>query len=660
MKAVHILLFVLLASWGTLTAGPTDHNGEPRNGRPHTEEPEPPGPTIRYRLSMPNPQTHYFEVEMRLSHVAAPTNATKAGYLDLKMPVWTPGSYLIREYPKNVEGFSASAVSANGQPRALRSEKIKKNAWRVYTDNDDEILVRYRVYAYELSVRTSFVDSEHGYVTPASMFLYHDALKNIPLELTVVPFRDWKSVTTALRAIPNNQSPITNNQSPITNNQSPAPNNQSPTTNNQVTVTAPNFDLLVDSPIEIGNQHSFRFTASGVPHTVAMFGIAENQYDQTRLAADYKRVCEAAASVVGELPVQDYTFIVHHIPTGGGGLEHLNSTTLETYRNPYQTESGYRGFLTLVAHEYFHLWNVKRIRPIALGPFDYETENYTSMLWWSEGVTSFYEDNILRRAGLVTPEQYLAIITNDINGIENQPGNRVQSAAEASMDAWIKYYRPNENSSNSTVSYYSKGSVLGTLLNLTILASTNGQRSLDDLMRKLYQDFYKAKGRGFTDAEFQAAASQVAGRDISDFFRRNVESADAIDYNSYFEPVGLKLVNAASRQSDGYLGASVSAGSGRPTITGVRRGSAAETDGLNVGDEVISVDNIRVGADDFLRLIGGHRVGDTVSLLVNRAGMLKRIPVTLIANPLASYRLEPMTNPTPQQQALYKRWLFIN
>ncbi|GAB2538336.1 M61 family metallopeptidase [Spirosoma aerophilum] len=586
------------------------------------ETPPAPSPTVTYVLSMPEPQTHYFEVEMQLKNVAAATNAKKNGYLDIKMPVWTPGSYLIREYAKNVEGFTATAGG-----KTVVSDKIRKNAWRVFT-SDDNVTVRYRVYANELTVRTSFVDADHGYVTPAGMFMYHDALKNIPLRLVVQPYKAWKNVATGL----------------------------DPVEGQAYTYEAPDFDLLVDSPIEIGNHKTFTFTASNIPHTVAMFG--EVDYNEQRLATDYKRVCEAAASVVGEHPCKHYTFIVHHIPPGGGGLEHLNSTTLETTRNAYATEANYKRFLSLVAHEYFHLWNVKRIRPVALGPFDYENENYTHMLWLSEGCTSFYQEYILRRAGFHSPEAYLNLVASSITDIENQPGTRVQSAAESSWDAWIKGYRPNENSANTTISYYSKGSVLGSLLNLAILAGSNGERSMDDLLRLLYAEYYKKQKRGFTDDEFRKAAEQVAGRKLDDFFNIGVNTAEPINYNAYFEPVGVKLVNVAAKTQDGFLGAASSPANGKSTITSVRRGSAAYTDGLNVGDEVISIDGVRVG-DDLLRFVSGRRVGDKINVLVNRAGFLREIPVTLTQNPLASYRLEPVDNPTAAQKALYNKWLYI-
>lgn len=593
------------------------------------DEPTPPAASVTYQLSMPQPQTHYFEVQMNLRNAAVVTSARRTGYVDIKMPVWTPGSYLIREYAKNVEGFAATAGDGVGRP--VRSEKIRKNAWRVYSA-DDNLTIRYRVYANELTVRTSFVDADHGYVTPASVFMYTDALRNGPLRLEVVPYKTWTNVATGLPRIGSEMTGFT--------------------------YEAPNYDILVDSPLEIGNHRTFSFTAAGVPHTVAMVG--EVEYDAAKLAADYKRVCETAASVVGEQPCKNYVFIVHHLPPGGGGggLEHLNSTTLQTTRNAYVTESGYKGFLTLVAHEYFHLWNVKRIRPVALGPFDYENENYTRLLWLSEGCTSFYEDYILRRAGYHTPEAYLGIVANDITQIENGPGNRVQSAAESSFDAWIKYYRPNENSQNSTVSYYSKGSVLGTLLNLAIWAGSNGERSMDDLMRYLYNEYYKKLGRGFTDEEFRRAAEQTAGRKLDDFFDVAVNGTDPINYNAYFAPVGLQLNNWAAKAQDGYLGAATTVQNGRTIVANVRRGSAAYTDGLNVGDEVLAVDSVRVG-DDLLRLVSGRRVGERLNVLINRGGLVRELPITLGQNPLVSYRLEPVANITLTQKALYNKWLYI-
>jgi predicted metalloprotease with PDZ domain len=235
------------------------------------------------------------------------------------------------------------------------------------------------------------------------------------------------------------------------------------------------FDELVDSPILVGNQAVYSFDVKGVPHTVAMAGQAD--YDAKRLTTDMQKVCEEATNVIGEHPCTDYTFIVVNASSGSGGLEHANSCVLHTARTVYTNETQYKNFLGLVAHEYFHLWNVKRIRPIELGPFDYDNENYTSMLWISEGFTSYYDDLICQRAGILSADRFLEISASNINTIENLPGNQVQPVCEASFDAWIKYYRSNENSSNATTNYYSKGSVLALLLDLEIVSATRRERN---------------------------------------------------------------------------------------------------------------------------------------------------------------------------------------
>lgn len=584
---------------------------------------QPPAPSITYVLSMPQPQTHYFEVEMRLSGIDAATNLKKNGYVDVKMPVWTPGSYLIREYAKNVEGFRATA---GGRP--VRVEKIRKNTWRVYA-NADPITLNYKVYAYELSVRTSYIDESHGYLNGASIFTFVDPLRNQPHRLIINPYKDWKKISTGLKPV----------------------NGQ---TN---TFEAADYDVLVDSPIEIGNHRTFSFTAAGVPHTVAMYG--EGPYDEQRVSGDMKKICEAATAVIGEHPCENYTFIVHQTPNGGGGLEHANSTTLQVTRNAFSSAAGYQGFLGLVAHEYFHLWNVKRIRPKALGPFDYENENYTNLLWVAEGITSFYDTYLLRRAGFQTPAQYMTAVADEITDVENQPGNRVQSVTESSFDAWIKYYRPNENSSNSTISYYSKGSILGGLLNLTILSSTGGQKSLDDLMRYLYAEYYKKQKRGFTDDEFQQAAETVAGRKLDEFFRKYVYGTETIDYNAFFRPFGVELLDVGGNRKDPYLGASTRFADGKLIITAVRRDSPAWNDGLNVNDELVAINGTRVGSD-LSAVLASAKSGDMVDVLVNRAGALKTLKVKLGTYPLVNYQLIQLPTPTPEQRALSAKWLFTS
>ncbi|WP_345225923.1 M61 family metallopeptidase [Hymenobacter koreensis] len=572
-------------------------------------------PTLRYVLSMPAPQTHYFEVEMQLSGFSGRST-------DVKMPVWAPGSYLIREFAKNVEGFAAST----GGGQALQVEKINKNTWRIAHPGQKNVTVRYRVYANELSVRTSFIDASHGYLNGTSVFMYPEGQQKLPSTVEVRPADGWKEVSTSLKPVGAGPS---------------------------FTFQSSNYDELADSPIEIGNHRVLTFDVKGTPHRIAMYG--PGNYNPERVTADFKRICETSQEVVGQNPLDRYLFIVHNLERGGGGLEHLYSTTLQVSRNAYNTEAGYLGLLGLAAHEYFHLWNVKRIRPIALGPFDYDRENYTNMLWLSEGGTEYFSNQIVQRAGFIKPEKYLEDLTTGINRVENTPGNRVQSAADASFDAWIKQYRPNENSNNTAISYYDKGEVIGAVLDLMIVNATAGQKSYDDVMRLLYDQYYKKLNRGFTDAEFQDAVAKVAGRRFDDFFKRSVYGTARLDYEGALGYAGLRLVNTLA-QPEASLGATISIASGKPTVTGVVRDGSAWQGGLNVGDEVLALDGMRA-TDDLSRSLAGRAVGSTVRMLVARDGQLRELTIPLLASQAVRYRMEPVENATPAQLAVRKKWL---
>jgi predicted metalloprotease with PDZ domain len=573
-------------------------------------------PKVEYFLAMPEPHTHYFEVQMKVSDF-------QQSFIDFKLPVWTPGSYLIREYAKSVEGFTAK----NGNGQALKSEKVKKNTWRVYTDNAKEVTVNYKVYAFEISVRTSYLDASHGYLNGTNVFMFVPQLLQNPVTLKVTPYKEWKEISTGMETAGGDK----------------------------FTLQAPNYDMLVDSPIEIGNHKVLKFTADGgTDYEVAMYGDAV--YDATRLTSDMKTVVEEAGKVVGENPNKRYVFIVHNLTAGSGGLEHHNSTTLDVSRNTYQ--GSYVRFLSLVAHEYFHLWNVKRIRAKALGPFDYENENYTHLLWVAEGITSYYQDLILRRAGLVNADYMFNITVYGITNTENAPGNDVQSLAESSWDAWIKYYRPNENSNNTTISYYTKGALIGALLDLEILNSTNGEKGLDHVMRFLYDEYYKKQKRGFTDEEMQQAVEKVSGKNMKSFFEDYIFGTKEIDYNQYFGYAGLKLVKTPAGGNEGFLGANTSGGGGKLTISSVLRGTAAYEQGLYVNDEIIAVDNLRINsADELTRYVSSKKAGEKISVLINRDNLIKTVEITLGKNPNFTYRLEKLSGSSALQEKVLQKWI---
>jgi predicted metalloprotease with PDZ domain len=406
---------------------------------------------------------------------------------------------------------------------------------------------------------------------------------------------------------------------------------------------------LIDSPIEIGNHKVWDFKVNGIPHQIAFYGTVK--VDSSKFLADVTKVCEEAQKVVGENPCDHYLFIMHNIGRGTGGLEHLYSTTCSVSRSAYESESGYQGILSLLAHEYFHLWNVKRIRPKALGPFDYENENYTHNLWLSEGITSYYSGVILQRMGKISNQGYANRIAAEISSVENTPGNHLESAAEASWDAWIKYYRPNENSRNQTVSYYDKGSLLGYVLNAWIIKSTQGQKSIDDVFKHLYQAYYKKLNRGFTDAELEDAFSKVAGTSAKPIFESYVYGVQTPDYKNLFNEFGFTWSNTNEGKSIPYLGFTAVAGK----IISVYRGASAYMNGLNVGDEIVSVNKANFEGLD--KLLADKKVGDTILFTVKRDGLERSFVVPVQQSPLLAFSLTDQKTLNENQKKLRLKWL---
>jgi len=568
---------------------------------------------ISYTVSFPEAQAHYADVEMHISGLSQTS-------LDLKMPVWTPGSYLVREYAKSVESFSAASGN-----QTLPAPKVSKNCWRIQTAGHAAITVKYRVYCFEVSVRTSFVDAAHGFLSSAGTFMYPDKMLHEPSTIHIIPYKDWDKVST---------SPDMVNSDPFTRH-------------------APNYDILFDSPIEVGNQDVFGFDAAGVKYEVAMCG--GGNYNKEKLKTDMAKIVEQETAIFGENPNKHYVFIVHNYARGGGGLEHLSSTVLGASRDSYANDQGYHNFLGLVAHEHFHLWNVKRLRPIALGPFDYDNENYTTDLWIAEGFTAYYQNRVLRHANLSTPESYLNAVTGEINTIENQPGQKIQPLAEASFDAWIKAYRPNENSVNTGISYYDKGAVVGMLLDLEIINDTRGQQSLDDVMRYMYDTYYKQKNRGYTDAEFKDGLEKFAGKNLDDFYKKYIYGVAAIDYNKYLGYAGYKLSDELAGTNDPSLGIMLANNNGKKIVTNVLRGSAGWIDGINVNDEIVAIDGNQI--TDINTLLEGKKTGYKISVSVIRDGLPLTLPVTLLRSQRVKYKIDELSNANPQQLAVRKKWL---
>lgn len=571
--------------------------------------------SIHYNLRMSKPQNHYFEVEMLISDV-------KDAELEIKMPVWAPGSYLVREFAKNVN--LVKAFDENG--KALEVSKKSKNAWVVKKGSAKKVKVNYEVYSFELSVRTSFLDLTHGYVSGTGIFMYLDKLKDKAGTLSVYPHASFKKVTTAMPVASEKLS-----------------------SDNAFQYTFINYDQLVDCPMEIGNQEVFDFMSEGVKHTVSIYG--PGNHDIATLKVDMAKITSTATKVFGENPNKEYTFIIHNVVDGQGGLEHCNSTTLSVNRWTYQG-SEYIGFLSLVAHEYFHLWNVKRMRPVELGPFNYDEENYTSMLWVAEGFTSYYDELLLRRAGYYTQEQMIGKINSGINYVEGSEGSRVQPVAHASFDAWIKAYRPNENSGNTTMTYYSRGAMLAALLDAKIITKFKGKICLDDFLQALYKDFYKKMNRGFSEAEFQKALSDFMGEDMSAFFKSYVNGTETPSFKDYFAPLGVKVEYTGVKKAN--FGASFSPSNGKALVKGIRANSSAETAGLSVNDEIIGINGFRVDASELDGIFNSFNVGDEVSMLIAREDILLELKATISAYERPSFKLSIDTS---KKNDLLEYWM---
>ena len=571
-------------------------------------------PEIGYTISMSKPWTHLLEVEMRLKWNSPQDN------VELKMPVWTPGSYLIREYARHVQNFAVRGVGG----RDLVWEKINKNTWRIQPGGSSEMTVTYKVYSNELTVRTNELNDEHAFWNNAALLMFPAGQLAAPSTVTVVPYSNWKIAT----GLP-------------------------PVSGQANSYRAANFDILYDSPFEVSNFHEITFDVRGKPHRMVVTG--EGNYDLNKIAVDAAKIAEECVKIFGELPIENYLFIVNL--RGSGGLEHLNSTALQWNRFGFKPQSRYIGFLNLVAHEYFHLWNVKRIRPDALGPFDYENENYTKLLWVAEGTTAYYEGILLRRAGLITDRQMLETKATMIEQLQNRPGRFETSLEEASLDAWIKYYRQDENSVNNQISYYDKGEIVNMMLDITIRTASNGAKSLDDVMRHLYNEFYKTN-RNFTSEDFQKAAEAAAGRDLNDFFSKYVRGEAEIDFNGILAGVGLRLEVDESAANRAYIGADLTEdSSGKLTIRAIPAGTPAYEQGLNTADQIVAIDGYRASNSFLQTYIGDRKPNDTVRLTIFRFDKLRDITFKLGSDPRRELAIVPVDRPSDEQRRLYRDYM---
>jgi len=571
--------------------------------------------TLHYQVAMPQPTNHLFEVTLQVQ-------GWQAEVLDLKMPVWTPGSYLVREYARHLQDFAAEAE------QSLSWQKVSKNHWRIDTAGVSELTVRYRIFANELTVRTNHLDRTHGYFNGAALFFYVPGYEKQPLQVTIAPpAADWQ-IATPLPPVPGQQN----------------------------TFEAKDFDRLVDSPFEVGHQQRYEFEVLGKPHQYVIWG--QGNIEPDRVIADTKKIIETEANLFGGLPYDRYLFLLHLTSQGFGGLEHKDSCSLIYSRFGFRSDDRYHRFLQLVAHEFFHLWNVKRIRPKALEVFDYEQENYTPSLWFSEGTTSFYDLAFPFRAGIYDVKAYLSALDKEITRYLTTPGRSVQPLSESSFDAWIKLYRRDSNSDNAQISYYLKGEMVSLLLDLLIRARHQNRRSLDDVMRQLWQQFGKDE-IGFTPDQLEAVIQSIAEVDLTDFFDRFLHTTEELPFDTYLEPFGLRLQPEDTSSHPPMLGLTTKSENGREVVKFVESGSPAQQAGIDPDDELLAIDGLRIKADQLGDRLKDYRPGDSIQVTVFHQDELRTCSVTLAAPRSGSYQLVAIDSPSKSQKALLHGWLGI-
>lgn len=599
-------------------------------------------PRITYTISLLQPHTHLYDIQIDVDTQAADA-------VEFIMPSWTPGSYMIREYARNVQEFHAKA---NGH--SCTWHKTAKDAWQVVTAGAEQLTVHYRVYANELTVRTSHLDDSHGYFNGGSVFMYVNGRSVEPLTLRVITPAGWQ-VTTGLE--------------PLLQDVHQAAPVQAPAAVATHLFMAADYDELVDCPVECGTHRLLTFTVDGREHRIAIWG--HGNEDTARIVADSQRIVEVQRDLFGSLPYGHYTFLLHLTDGRAGGLEHRNSASNMVDRWIFQPSKSYERFLSLTSHEFFHVWNVKRIRPAVLGPFDYRRENYTHLLWIAEGITSYYDDLFLRRAELLTPERYLERVAEKIVTLQSQPGRHLQSLAQSSFDAWIKLYRPDENSANSSISYYLKGSLVMLLLDLLLLQRTGARCSLDDVMRALYARYggdtvasiYAGSGLAEEDEFFsvvEAVAGTAAGS-FRSFYEQYIAGTAELPYDDVFAAAGLRLAwgyrDNGATTAPAWLGLSTRTERGRLVVATVRADGPAYAAGINTGDELLALNGWRIDEAGLAARLRERRAGDLVQLTFFRGSRLRQLDVVTVRAPFDQLQIIPVAEPTAAQRQILQRWL---
>ena len=553
--------------------------------------------------------------------------------LEIAMAVWIPGFYKVLDFSQYVETIEASTSA--GAPLVI--EKIRKNSWRIETKGESRVIVTYRVYGRELLTLANSVNADYAALNGASTFMAPAGdlagHRSRPHTVRLILPEGWSRSISGLPLYKGDENHF----------------------------IAGSFDLLVDSPILAGNPTVYEFEVAGKKHYLANEGEA-GIWDGG--AGDVEKIVEEVYRFWGQLPYDKYVFMnVLNEHRGGGGLEHFNSTLICSNRWASRVPEDYRVWLMLICHEYFHTWNVKRLRPVELGPFDYEREVLTRSLWIAEGLTAYYDDLLLSRAGLITHEQYLESLGRHIEDLQTTPGRKIRDLEMASFDTWLTFAKIDQNTYNSTIDYYSKGAVAGFLLDVKIRKATRGEKSLDDVMRRAYE-LYSGEG-GYTPEQFRDVASHVAGTDLTAWVHHATETTEEYSYEEALEYFGLRFKPAPGygdpeeslSPTNAWLGLETRDAGGRLLISKIPRGTPAYEHGFNVDDEILAIDDFRVRAGDWRDRLKRYRPGADATILIARNGLLHRLEVVFVEEPSKRWGIETAPEMSSQQQKNLESWL---
>jgi len=587
---------------------------------------------LKYELAFEHPNTHLLDLTIHASDL-------KGATVEFAIPDWAPGSYYIENYSANVQRFRAT--SADG--KALTWRKTDSQTWQIDLAGATAVTISYQVFANTLQNNIAQYNERHAFIGGPSVWMYLVDGKDRPIQLSVAVPSGWK-IATGMEHTSDH------------------------------TFGAADYNWFADAPFEISDFAEKDFEVLGTTYHVIVHDV-ENKKDFTKFANDLQKTVATIVplfqSVTGTpqaAPFKDYYFIFHVWPKTGGGLEHLNSTQINfttdwdsTEPLPGTTLNQYDLKLFVAAHEFFHAWNVKRLRPLPLGPFDYTQMVHTPSLWISEGLTSYYGSLSVERAGLVPPQQYLDGIARLITNFEAKPGRKERSIEDTSWDTWFSNpmsISQADNLANTYYSYYDGGQIMGHILDFAIRDNTNNQKSLDDWMRLLYSRYALPKP-GFNPEDAIHAANEVAGKDLSDVFRRYISGLEPIPYEQYFALAGIEVTKKVDPDK-AWVGIEVKkSDDGHAQIRNVIPGSPAENAGLSNDDLIYAIDARALEADGVNAQLSSRKPGDTLRITVLRLGEFKEFLVTPTTNPNPTYSLKPMENQTEKQKAIYNSWLGI-